>query len=68
MVHYYIILPLKVILIDSFLAIWPLIKNGDMAVSKLEWEGLTATIKRDSIEQAFNFDFLLKLNQQTLTA
>lgn len=45
--------------LETGLAIWPLIKRGDIEVSKLEWEGLTANVRRDSADQAFNFDFLL---------
>lgn len=45
--------------LETGLALWPLIKNGDISVSKLQWEGLTANVKRDSINQTFNFDFLL---------
>jgi len=46
--------------LETGIELWPLIKNGDISVSKLLWEGLTANVKRDSINQVFNFDFLLK--------
>ena len=45
--------------LETGLALWPLIINRDIAVSRLEWDGLTAYIKRDSVSQTFNFDFLL---------
>ncbi len=46
--------------LETGIEIWPLIKNGDIAISKLQWEGLTAKVKRDSVSKAFNFDFLIE--------
>lgn len=46
--------------LETGLAIWPFIKNGEISVSKLEWDGLTAIVKRDSVHQKFNFDFLIR--------
>jgi translocation and assembly module TamB len=46
--------------VETGIEIWPLIKNGDIAISKLQWEGLTAKVKRDSVSKAFNFDFLIE--------
>ncbi|WP_373494540.1 translocation/assembly module TamB domain-containing protein [Aquiflexum sp.] len=45
--------------LETGVAFWPLIKNGNIFVSKLEWEGLTANVRRDSVNEVFNFDFLM---------
>lgn len=46
--------------LETGVAFWPLIQSGDISVSKLEWEGLTAKVRRDSVDQAFNFDFIME--------
>ncbi len=46
-------------LLETGISFIPLIKNGDIEVSKLEWQGVTAKVKRDSLGQNFNFNFLL---------
>ncbi|WP_373523961.1 translocation/assembly module TamB domain-containing protein [Aquiflexum sp.] len=46
--------------LETGLAFWPLINNGNIFVSKLEWEGFTANVKRDSVNEVFNFDFLME--------
>jgi hypothetical protein len=37
----------------------PLIRKGEINISKIDWDGLVANIKRDSVSQAFNFSFLV---------
>lgn len=46
-------------LLETGVSFIPLIKSGDIEVSKLEWHGLTAKVKRDSVRQNFNFDFII---------
>jgi len=46
--------------LETGISLIPLIKSGDIEVSKLEWQGVTAKIKRDSVSQNFNFNFLLE--------
>ncbi|MFC4872965.1 translocation/assembly module TamB domain-containing protein [Negadavirga shengliensis] len=45
--------------LETGVKILPLIKEGAIHISRLEWEGLTANVERDE-EGGFNFDFLLK--------
>lgn len=40
-------------------AILPLIRKGDINISKIDWEGLTANVEVDSVSGSFNFDFLI---------
>jgi hypothetical protein len=47
-------------LLETGISFIPLIKNGDIEVSKLEWQGVTAKVKRDSVSQNFNFNFLME--------
>lgn len=46
--------------LETGLGIKTLLREGEYVVSKLEWEGLRAKVKRDSIGQEFNFDFLVR--------
>ena len=48
-------------ILETGISFIPLIKNGDIEVSKLEWQGVTAKVKRDSVSQNFNFNFLMKV-------
>ncbi|RZS97058.1 uncharacterized protein DUF490 [Cecembia calidifontis] len=45
--------------LETGLSLRSLIKGDGLEVSKVEWDGLKARVKRDSIEGAFNFDFFL---------
>ncbi len=45
--------------LETGVAVWPLIRQGDIDITKIEWEGLRANVKRDSISQEFNFQFLI---------
>lgn len=38
-------------------AITPWIQSGAIEITKLEWEGLKATISRSELSEEFNFDF-----------
>jgi translocation and assembly module TamB len=44
--------------LETGVAFLPLIKNGDIHLSKSNWDGLVANVKRDSLSGSFNFDFL----------
>ena len=46
--------------LETGLALKSFITKGEISVSKLEWEGVKAIVKRDSIHQEFNFDFIIK--------
>lgn len=46
--------------LETGLGIKTLLKEGEYEISKLEWDGLRAKVKRDSTSQAFNFDFLMQ--------
>ena len=37
----------------------PLIREGNINISKIDWEGLVANISRDSVTEDFNFGFLI---------
>ncbi len=41
-------------------AITPWIQSGAIEITKLEWEGLKATISRSELSEEFNFDFLIE--------
>lgn len=45
--------------IETGIALRPLISSGDIKISTLQWEGLRANVNRDSIENSFNFEFLI---------
>lgn len=45
--------------LETGLAIMPLIRDGEIKVSKIWWDGLEANITRDSLTENFNFDFLI---------
>lgn len=45
--------------LETGLEVLPLVKSGAFHLSKLKWDGLKATIKREDETEAFNFDFLL---------
>src|SRR5690606_2472195 len=38
----------------------PLIKDGAIHISKLDWKGVKANVSRDSVTQKFNFDFIME--------
>ncbi|GAA0878255.1 translocation/assembly module TamB domain-containing protein [Algoriphagus jejuensis] len=44
--------------LEAGVAIAPLISTGDIQVTKLDWEGLTARVSRTAESGRFNFDFL----------
>ncbi|EPR70504.1 translocation/assembly module TamB domain-containing protein [Cyclobacterium qasimii] len=44
--------------LETGLALIPFIRNNKISISRLEWEGLTANIQRDSTG-AFNFNYLI---------
>ncbi|MDO9551804.1 translocation/assembly module TamB [Rhodonellum sp.] len=46
--------------LESGVAIMPLIKDGEIRISKLEWEGLVARIRRDENTEQFNFNFFIE--------
>jgi hypothetical protein len=45
--------------LETGVAFLPLIKNGAIHVSKLEWSGLKANVNRDAETEKFNFDFIM---------
>ncbi|RPA69716.1 translocation/assembly module TamB [Cyclobacteriaceae bacterium YHN15] len=45
--------------LETGLALKSFIKEGEISVSKLQWEGVKAVVRRDSISQEFNFDFII---------
>lgn len=45
--------------LETGISLRSLIKGDGLEVSKVEWDGLKARVRRDSIEGAFNFDFFL---------
>ena len=45
--------------LETGIAVLPLIRKGEINISKLEWDGLVANIKRDSVTGDFNFGFLI---------
>lgn len=46
--------------LETGVALLPLIKNGAIHTSKLEWEGLRAHVLREKETGEFNFDFILE--------
>ncbi|MCL6260566.1 translocation/assembly module TamB [Aquiflexum sp. TKW24L] len=44
---------------ESGVAIMPLIRDGEIKVSKIWWDGLVANVTRDSVSEDFNFGFLI---------
>lgn len=46
--------------LETGLSIRSLLGGDGFEVSKVDWEGLTAKVKRDSIDGTFNFDFFLQ--------
>lgn len=46
--------------LETGVAVMPLIRTGEIKVSKLYWEGLRANVNRDSISGQFNFDFFIE--------
>ena len=46
--------------LETGVAFLPLIKDGAIHVSKLDWRGVTANVLRDSTTQKFNFDFIVE--------
>ncbi|MEX2593238.1 MAG: translocation/assembly module TamB domain-containing protein [Anditalea sp.] len=46
--------------LETGVAFLPLIKNGAIHVSKLEWNGLKANVFRDAETERFNFDFIME--------
>lgn len=53
--------------LETGVALLPLIKNGAIHVSKLDWEGLRANVSRDEQSGKFNFDFLIEAFQSDTT-
>ncbi|MBD8487567.1 translocation/assembly module TamB domain-containing protein [Echinicola sp. CAU 1574] len=45
--------------LETGVEILPLIKNGNIHLTKLNWDGLKANVKRDEKTETFNFDFLI---------
>ena len=45
--------------LETGLAVWPLISQGDIQVQKLDWSGIRVNIQRDSLSGDFNFQFLI---------
>ncbi len=46
--------------LEAGLAFMPLIKDGNVNVSKLDWEGVVANVNRPSDSENFNFNFLIE--------
>ncbi|HSF54017.1 MAG TPA: hypothetical protein VLA71_09710, partial [Algoriphagus sp.] len=46
--------------LEAGVEVVPLIKTGEINVTKLEWEGLKADISRTELTGKFNFDFLIE--------
>ena len=44
---------------ETGIALWPLIRKGDIQVQKLDWSGIRANVHRDSLSGDFNFQFLI---------
>jgi translocation and assembly module TamB len=45
--------------LETGISLGSLLRDGSIEVSKVEWEGLNARVKRDSLEGRFNFDFII---------
>lgn len=45
--------------LETGVALLPLIQDGEIRISKLEWEGLVARVRRDESTQKFNFNFFI---------
>src|SRR5690606_12321918 len=45
--------------LETGVAFLPLIKDGSIHVSKLDWEGLRANVYRDAETEQFNFAFIM---------
>lgn len=54
--------------LETGVAFLPLISDGAIHVSKLEWKGLKANIFRDAETEKFNFDFIMESFQSDTTA
>ncbi|WP_439489101.1 translocation/assembly module TamB domain-containing protein [Algoriphagus sp.] len=46
--------------LEAGVAFAPLIANGNINVTKLEWDGLVARVSRSAETEKFNFDFLIE--------
>ena len=46
--------------LEAGVAIAPLLSTGNINVTKLDWEGLTARVSRPEVTGKFNFDFLIE--------
>ncbi|MBW3468543.1 translocation/assembly module TamB domain-containing protein [Arthrospiribacter ruber] len=46
--------------LETGVSILPLIRTGEIKVSKLYWEGLRANVNRDSVSGQYNFDFFIE--------
>jgi translocation and assembly module TamB len=46
--------------LEAGVEILPLIRNGAINITKLEWEGLKASISRTELSEVFNFAFLIE--------
>ncbi|AWW31780.1 translocation/assembly module TamB [Echinicola strongylocentroti] len=46
--------------LETGVEVWPLIQDGAIHVTKLEWDQLTANVMRDEESGKFNFDFLME--------
>lgn len=46
--------------LEAGVALAPLIGNGTINVTKLDWEGLVARVRRSEETERFNFDFLIE--------
>ncbi len=46
--------------LEAGVAFAPLIANGNISVTKLDWEGLVARVSRSAETEKFNFDFLIE--------
>ncbi|RAV28742.1 translocation/assembly module TamB domain-containing protein [Sinomicrobium soli] len=45
--------------LEAEVPVWPLVTGGDIAINRVEWEGLRARIYRKDTVEGFNFQFLI---------
>jgi translocation and assembly module TamB len=45
--------------LETGIAVIPLIRKGEINISKIDWDGLVANVEVDSVSGDFNFDFLI---------
>ena len=44
--------------LEAGIAIWPLITNGNIGISSIDWQGVKATVTRKDTISSFNFQFI----------